>query len=165
MIRPVSLLLFIGLAYWGCENNSPVTNQTDEPADIIEKSSKRGLAFNLTHPDDISSLKGSVSWWYNWHWNTAAPENYYPDYQMEFIPMLWGGNTSDNDIDNVKNFIINHPEVKYLLVMNEPNLTDQANRTPSQAAIDWLYYEQAISDLSEQGRNIALVGPAMNGAP
>ena len=46
--------------------------------------------------------------------------------------------------------------------MNEPNLIDQANRTPSQAAFDWLYYEQAISDLSEQGRNIALVGPAMN---
>ena len=103
-----------------------------------------------------------MSWWYNWHWNTVAPENYYQDYQMEFIPMLWGGNTSDNDIDNVKNFIINHPEVKYLLVMNEPNLIDQANRTPSQAAFDWLYFEQAISDLSEQGRNIALVGPAMN---
>ena len=145
--RIIALVLFIGLAFLGCENNSHIADQTDEPADIIEKSSKRGLAFNLTHPDDFESLKEGVAWWYNWHWNTAAPENYYQDYQMEFIPMLWGGNTSDSDIENVKFFIINHPEVKYLLVMNEPNLTDQANRTPSQAAIDWLYYEQAISDL------------------
>ena len=160
--RIIALLLFIGLAFLGCENNSPIADQTDEPADIIEKSSKRGLAFNLTHPDDFESLKEGVAWWYNWHWNTAAPENYYQDYQMEFIPMLWGGNTSDSDIENVKNFIISHPEVKYLLVMNEPNLIDQANRTPSQAAIDWLVYEQVKSDLSEQGRDIAIVGPAMN---
>ena len=31
-------------------------------------------------------------------------QNYYQDYQMEFIPMLWGGNTSDSDIENVKIF-------------------------------------------------------------
>ena len=72
MFRNLLLLLF-GLAYWGCENNSPVADQTDKPAYIIEKSSKRGLAFNLTHPDDFESLKESVSWWYNWDWNTAAP--------------------------------------------------------------------------------------------
>ncbi len=76
--------------------------------------------------------------------------------------MLWGGDTSVNDIDNIKNFILNHPEVKYLLVMNEPNLIDQANRTPSQAAGDWLVYEQIKNDFSEEGRDIAIVGPAMN---
>ena len=107
MIKRIILLpLFIGLGFLGCENNNPFDNQNDSiDTNIIQKSSKRGLAFNLTHPDDFESLKEGVSWWYNWHWNTAAPENYYQDYQMEFIPMLWGGNTSDSDIDNVKNFI------------------------------------------------------------
>jgi len=62
----------------------------------------------------------------------------------------------------VKNFILNHPEVKYLLVMNEPNLTDQANRTPVQAAADWIKYEQVIGDLAAQNRTVELVGPAMN---
>jgi hypothetical protein len=80
---------------------------------------------------------------------------------MEFIPMLWGGNTSNADMIQVKNFIMNHPEIKYLLVMNEPNLTDQANRTPVQAAGDWLKYEQVIAELSAEQRNISLVGPAI----
>jgi len=81
---------------------------------------------------------------------------------MEFIPMLWGGNTSAGDITKVEQFILAHSEIKYLLVMNEPNLTNQANRTPQQAAADWLKYEQVISDLAAQGRTVYLVGPAMN---
>ena len=80
---------------------------------------------------------------------------------MEFIPMLWGGSPSASVIDGVKQFIMSHPEVEYILVMNEPNLLNQANRTPSQAANDWLVYEQVKSDLAEQGRDIAIVGPAM----
>jgi O-glycosyl hydrolase len=81
---------------------------------------------------------------------------------MEFVPMLWGGSPSTSDIVAVKNFILAHSEVQYLLVMNEPNLADQANRTPFQAATDWLIYEKIISDLASQGRTIYLVGPAMN---
>ncbi len=46
--------------------------------------------------------------------------------------------------------------------MNEPNLTDQANCTPTQAATDWLMYEQIISDLANKGRTVYLVGPQMN---
>ena len=61
----------------------------------------------------------------------------------------------------VKNFILDHPEIKCMLVMNEPNLTDQANRTPVQAAADWIKYEQVINDLTAQERTIYLVGPAM----
>jgi len=80
---------------------------------------------------------------------------------MNFIPMLWGGNTSATDMTLVKNFILAHSEVEYLLVMNEPNLTDQANRTPVQEALDWLKYEQVIIDLAAKGRIVNLVGPAM----
>jgi hypothetical protein len=40
--------------------------------------------------EDFESLKEGVSWWYNWNWNTTVPENYNQDYQMKFIPMLWG---------------------------------------------------------------------------
>jgi len=126
-----------------------------------EKSSKRGLAFNLTDPADFEAIQNGVSWWYNWYFETGAPENFHSDYMMDFIPMLWGGNTSD-DIVAVKNFILSHPEIEYLLVLNEPNLTDQANRTPSQAADDWVTYEQVIQDLADQGRTVYLVGPAMN---
>jgi len=80
---------------------------------------------------------------------------------MEFIPMVWGGNPSAQTIADAKSFILAHPEVKYLLVLNEPNLTDQANRQPADAAADWVKYERIISDLASQGRTVDLVGPAM----
>ena len=152
------LLLIIFFSGCGKNDSSPTETQTEQ----ITKSPKRGLAYNLTNPADLDTLKNGVSWWYNWATSTSAPSGYYSDYRMEFIPMLWGGNTSSNDMTIVKSFILNHPEIKYLLVMNEPNLTDQANRTPSQAAADWVKYEQVINDLAAQNRTVYLVGPAMN---
>lgn len=156
------LISLLPLTLTGCnKEDSPPTNTKVPPA-LIEKSPKRGIAYDLKDTADLNALKSGVSWWYNWYFTTSAPANYYADYQMEFIPMLWGGNTSANDITQVKNFILSHPEVKYLLVMNEPNLTNQANRTPAQAAQDWLKYEQVVTELALQQRTVYLVGPAMN---
>lgn len=131
---------------------------------LLTKSPKRGLSFDLALPGDMAALANGVSWWYNWAKtpNSAVQSNYYTRYKMDFVPMLWGGSTSAADMAAVKTFILAHAEVKYLLVMNEPNLTDQANRTPAQAAADWLKYEQVASDLAAQGRIVYLVGPAMN---
>jgi len=126
-----------------------------------EKSYKRGLAFNLLDTADFEAIQDGVSWWYNWYYETDVSGDYYSNHLMEFIPMLWGG-TSDNDIDGVMSYILGHSEIKYLLVLNEPNLTDQANRTPSIAALDWVIYEQVIADLADLGRTVYLVGPAMN---
>jgi hypothetical protein len=144
----------------GC--NKEESTQILEPTPQIGKSPKRGLAYDLKNSADLDTLKSGVSWWYNWYHSSTAPTNYYSTYQMEFIPMLWGGNTSTNDMAIVKNFILAHPEIKYLLVMNEPNLVDQANRTPVQAASDWIKYEQIVADLAAQQRTIEIVGPAMN---
>jgi O-glycosyl hydrolase len=115
----------------------------------------------LTNPADFDTLKSGVSWWYNWYFNTSAPKDYHADYQLEFIPMLWGGNSA-GDYIQVTEFILDHPEIDYLLVLNEPNLTDQANQTPAQAAANWPQYEKVIDDLSKEGRTVYLVGPAMN---
>lgn len=158
----VKFLLVIILLITSCSKDNSSPTELPDPTPQISKSPKRGLAYNLVNSSDMDTLKGGVSWWYNWHYNTQAPANYYSSYKMEFIPMLWGGNTSSTDMIAVKNFILAHPEIKYLLVMNEPNLVDQANRTPAQAAEDWIKYEQVVSDLAAQGRTIYLVGPAMN---
>jgi len=155
MIRFV-LILAILLA--GCDSSG--SNDAPDPASI-QKSPKRGLAYNLTHPADFDALKEGVSWWYNWHFETSAASGYETAYQMDFIPMLWGGDTSDSDMARVKAFILAHPDVEYLLVMNEPNLRDQADRTPAQAATDWVRYEQVVAELAAQGRDIKIVGPAM----
>ncbi len=131
---------------------------------LLTKSPKRGISFDLASSTDMEALANGVSWWYNWGKtpNSSVPANYYTRYAMEYVPMLWGGNTSSSDMTVVKTFILAHAEVKYLLVMNEPNLTDQAKRTPVEAAADWLKYEQVVADLAAQGRAVSLVGPAMN---
>ena len=159
--RILALLIILSV-FLGCKDKSSPSGGDNNTIPVQNKSSKRGIAYNLTANADLSALSNSVSWWYNWGYTTGAPTSYNKTYGMEFIPMLWGGNTSTTDMNGVRNFIIAHPEVKYLLVMNEPNLTDQANRTPSQAATDWLKYEQVVNDLAAQGRTVYLVGPAMS---
>ncbi|MCX6149341.1 MAG: glycosyl hydrolase [Ignavibacteriales bacterium] len=155
----VIILLYI---FPGCKDKSTENDGNNEIP--INKSPKRGIAFDLTSTADMASLSKGVSWWYNWYLipNSKVPAKYNQTYGMDFIPMLWGGNPSNTDLIIIKNFILSHSEVQYLLVMNEPNLTNQANRTPIQAATDWLKYEQIVSDLSAQGRTVYLVGPAMN---
>jgi len=143
-----------------CSKDVSYPTQTDDQSTSIEKSEKRGLAYNLTDADDLDALKNGVSWWYNWYYKTDAQTGYYDSYEMEFIPMLWGRNSS-SDYTEIKNFILSHSEIEYMLVMNEPNLTDQANLTPYQAAVEWVKYEKVISDLAEEGRIVYLVGPAM----
>jgi hypothetical protein len=157
--RIIYTVIFVSFLFSGCKKSDEVTNNNDSQK--LNKSPKRGVAYNLTSEADMSALKSGISWWYNWGTYTSAPNNYYNNYGMEFIPMLWGGNTSNNDMLIVKSFILEHAEIKYLLVMNEPNLTDQANRTPVQAASDWLKYEKVVTDLAASGRTIYLVGPAI----
>lgn len=154
-----ALVIFLMLIA-GCKTKSSPTSADNPP--LQNKSPKRGIAYNLTSAADLAALSSGVSWWYNWANTTGAPSNYYAAYGMEFIPMLWGGNVSANDRTLVKSFIMAHSEVKYLLVMNEPNLTDQANLTPADAAEAWVIYEQVVKDLAAQGRTVYLVGPAMN---
>ncbi|MBN2010460.1 hypothetical protein JW960_14025 [candidate division KSB1 bacterium] len=154
----LACLIFMNVS--GCKKDSAPTQIKEEPTKI-EKSPKRGLAYNLTAAADLDTLKTGVSWWYNWHFTTSAPAGYYDDYQMEFIPMLWGKNNT-NDFSQAKSFILGHPEIQYLLALNEPNLTDQANQTPAQAAQNWPKYEQLILELASQNRTVYLVGPAMN---
>jgi hypothetical protein len=156
------ILLLIGFLLAGCAKDDSSPTRTPDPPQQYQKSPKRGLAYNLTDAADLDTLKRGVSWWYNWYYETSAPAGYYDDYQLEFIPMLWGGNTSADDMIAVRDFILAHAEINYLLVMNEPNLTDQANRTPEQAAEDWLRYEIVINELANHGRTVYLVGPAMN---
>ncbi|HRI46004.1 MAG TPA: glycosyl hydrolase [Ignavibacteriaceae bacterium] len=159
-IKNAISVIIIVMIFAGCKEK---LNPVDENSDAkITKSPKRGLAYNLTNSADFDTLKNGVSWWYNWYMSTSTPANYYSEYKMEFVPMLWGGGTNANDIAHVKYFILSRPEIKYLLAMNEPNLTDQANRTPQQAAADWLRYEQVVNELAAQGRTIYLVGPQMN---
>ena len=121
----------------------------------VAKSAKRGIAYDMADPLDFAALSPGVSWWYNWspQPNTSAPTNYLSAYQMDFYPMIWG---ATYDVNAVETYLLANPTIKYLLVMNEPNLTSQSNLTPQQAAAIWPDFE-AISAKT----GVKIVGPAI----
>ena len=129
---------------------SPVTTPPTTPT---AKSTKRGIAYDLADPLDFQALSPGVSWWYNWSSqpNKQVPADYVVQYGVDYYPMLWNSNY---DATAVESFLHANPAIKYLLVMNEPNLTSQSNLTPAQAAAIWPGYE-AISAHT----GVKIVGP------
>ena len=156
--------IFLAAAYLaglsGCNSMAPSTTgpngsaQTPPPT-AAAKSAKRGVAYDLASSADLAALSPGVSWWYNWSPspNAAVPADYDTRYDMDFYPMLWNGNFNAT---NIVAYLKANPQIKYLLVLNEPNLTSQANLTPQQAAQLWPQYE-AIS--AQTG--VKIVGPAI----
>lgn len=121
----------------------------------VTKSAKRGVAYDLASAGDFAALAPGVSWWYNWSGqpNSRAPAQAPATYGMDFIPMLWNDNFNDAAVEA---WLLSQPHVKYLLLMNEPNLGDQANLTPVQAAAVWPRYEAIAAHTG-----VKLVGPAI----
>lgn len=121
------------------------------------RSAKKGVAFNFSQlPSvDIPLLGPVCSWSYNWGANASDEAfGYFAEYGMDYCPMAWNANWSE---DTFRAFKRQHPQCQYLLAYNEPNLTDQANMTPQQAAQDW---PRLVAIARELG--MKLIAPAMN---
>jgi len=75
---------------------------------------------------------------------------------MDYIPMSWNGNNIGigGDVDK---YLTDHPECRYLLVMNEPNFWDQANKTIAEVVALWPQIEAMA-----QKHGVKIVGPALN---
>lgn len=123
--------------------------------DVMPKSAKRGVAFSFTQVTDLPLMSPYISWDYNWG-NTPSNDAamWFDANEMDFCPMCWNGNYN---ADAIRAFVAAHPNTKYLLGFNEPNLTDQANMTPAQAAAIWSPVVALAKEL-----NLKLVSPAMN---
>ena len=124
-----------------------------------QRSEKRGVAEEqFAYTEEIQSLSPGICWTYNWGTGPNARLSSLfgtgEGKEMEYIPMAW--NTGAN-VDALKKYYTEHPDCKYLLGYNEPNLADQSNITPQQAADAWPTLE-AIAD--EFG--LKLVSPAMS---
>jgi hypothetical protein len=119
------------------------------------KSAKRGIAYDLAAPADLAALSPGVSWWYNWspRPHAAVPADFRSRYGMDFLPMMWNGTENAAEVEA---YLQAHTAIRYLLVMNEPNLGDQANLTPQQAAQRWPTFE-AIA----RNTGVKIVGPAI----
>ena len=144
-------------------DDEPSSDSADDTGSLpsFDKSPKRGLSYNLLDPADFAAIEGGVSWWYNWYFRSDTPADFTDTHEMQFVPMLWGHNP-ESDYVELESWLVDHPDVDHVLVMNEPNLVDQANITPSEAVSHWLRYEQFQTDmLTDHGREIELVGPAI----
>jgi hypothetical protein len=110
-------------------------------------------------PADLQVLSSGVSWWYDWTTtpNSGVPANYVATYGLDYYPMLWNFNFTKSTVEA---FIVAHPEIKYLMVLNEPNVSGQATCgsatfcSPTQAAALWPQYEAIAADTGVQ-----IVGP------
>jgi hypothetical protein len=132
---------------------APPNTPSTPPVTPAAKSAKRGAAYDLADPLDFAALSSGVSWWYNWgsQPNKMVPADYIAQYGMDYYPMLWSGNYNAASIEA---FLRANPGIKYLLVLNEPNLTSQSNLTPQQAAALWPGFETIAADTG-----VKIVGP------
>ncbi|ADV84861.1 glycoside hydrolase family protein [Terriglobus saanensis] len=154
ILRACGIFLFAFSTSLALHGSGP--SATPDSTASTTKSVKRGIAYNLADPADLAALSPGVSWWYDWSSTPSAsvPADYATRYGMDFFPMLWNGNFNKMAIEN---FLKANPNIKYLMVLNEPNLTDQANMTPQAAATLWPQYEAIAADTGVQ-----IVGPQMN---
>jgi hypothetical protein len=132
--------------------SSPFAGASDlQP--LAPKSVKRGIAYDLANREDLRALSPGVSWWYDWGLkpNPGVPAAYRRKFDMDFYSMLW------NDVYDhatVVAWLKANPKIKFLLVLNEPNLVEQANKTPQQAAAFWPGYEKIAAETG-----VKIVGP------
>ncbi|HET9158852.1 MAG TPA: glycoside hydrolase family protein [Myxococcaceae bacterium] len=121
----------------------------------MQKAVKRGIAYDFASTVDLTAVSSNVSWWYDWgpRPNGNLPQDAAAHAGMEFVPMLWNGNF---DSALVEAYLLAHPEIREILVLNEPNLTDQANMSPSAAAQLWPAYEAVATHTG-----VRIVGPAI----
>ncbi|MDR0828600.1 MAG: DUF5010 C-terminal domain-containing protein [Prevotellaceae bacterium] len=118
------------------------------------RSTKRGFSFEAIYQNDVLFLSEGCVWAYNWGASTnSTAGNLFDGMEMDFCPMGWRG---VNEV-NLRAYVAAHPNTKYLLGTNEPNLTDQANQTPAQTAAQWQQYVDLSKEL-----NLKLISPAMN---
>jgi len=120
------------------------------------RSPKRGVSFDFNNNADLGALQPGTSWFYNWGTapNAGIVNSYNSVYGYEFCPMAWNGGY---DSSAIRTYVQAHPECKYILAFNEPNLTDQAYMTPQQAAAAWPALKALAREL-----NLKIISPACN---
>ena len=163
-MRKIFILLAALALVPACQGVSPQELDSFDPEGGVSytlrqgRSAKRGVSFNFgsLSETDIPLLGDAVSWSYDWSSNVPAEDtqSLFGKYQMDWCPMIWNGNYNP---ENIRAWKKAHPEALYILAFNEPNLKDQANMTPAQAAELW----PAVVSLAKE-LNMKLVSPALN---
>lgn len=147
----------------GGKNPVPKPNPSPEPDpsdDFINSENKRGLCYNSLNEAEVKVLADSnVKWVYNWGTHPSSKEDeLFKEYGILYIPMQWGRTTAQS-IAELRTYYESHPECKYILGFNEPNLgagVGGSGITPAQAASDWVNIEKIAEDF-----DLEIIGPAL----
>lgn len=108
-------------------------------------SEKKGIGIaDLEAADKVKVL--NVSWYYTWKPYPIKGIN-----DIEFIPMIWGGKRTVSEKEYIRN---TYGKVRYLLFLNEPDRTDQANLSVEDAIE--LFSE--VKDLADEISSPACAG-------
>lgn len=158
IISNAALLSILFTTFSACKKNDSQPQEKEEVVEVSSlqnRSEKRGVSYGFQLMEDIDLLAPGTSWFYNWA-NDISPtlDAATKAKGMEFFPMTWNGNFSK---DKIRAYKQKHPECEYLLAYNEPNLTDQANMTPQQAAAIFPEVKALADEL-----NMKIISPAMN---
>ena len=138
------------------EDPQPIDDNLSDALRYLPRSSKRGVGFaSPFYPEDVALLANAISWGYNWGPNPSSSIAEQMDaYEVDFCPMAWNANYNK---DRIRAWKEAHPNCRYLLAYNEPNLNDQARMTPQEAAATWPELKAFAQEIG-----MLLVAPAMN---
>jgi hypothetical protein len=109
-------------------------------------SAKRGVAYNDASLTDAFASAGLVSWAYNWGSSTSSIAS-----TLEYVPMLWGLDTSDITSWVTKATAAIASGSTHLLAFNEPDYSGQANLGYAAAAAGYLTYMQPFASKAKLG--------------
>lgn len=126
------------------------------------KSPKRGISWDEKNvaltPDNLSKMSPGISWLYNWGIRPSSEALSSGDgSEIAYVPMCWNGSFNETEL---RQWLTAHPETKYLLGFNEPNLSwnvGGSQMTSQQAATAWPRLEQIADEFG-----LELVAPALN---
>lgn len=152
----LSALAVLGVLTACSDNSLPTPYTLSNSPRTQGKNAKRGVSFAFQVPDEDMALLGpSITWFYNWAPDCGAEVQAAAEkYGVKFFPMAWNGDFSEDRITAMTGSSICGD---YLLAFNEPNLTDQCNYTPAQAAREWPRLRALATRLG-----LKLTSPAMN---
>ena len=117
----------------------------------------RGVGFTFRHPEDVLLLNPAIGWSYNWGTHPQPHiEELFRELGHDFFPMVWSTQSDATDA-NIRAFIQRNPHIRYIQAFNEPNLREEANMTPSQAAERWPRFRDLANELG-----LKIVSPSLN---
>ena len=126
---------------------------------------KRGVSYSFeqdkTPAEDMALLTQGegIHWFYNWYIQPdPEAQKARKEHNVAFYPMVWNHWANQRDFENyLSAYLAENPDIEYLLGYNEPNLRDQCNYTPREAAKYW----PSLVKFAKK-HNLKIIAPAMN---